>query len=115
MHSLKTAISLSLLVCAFPTWARLESFGSGTRSDPAKALIQISGQENRHGASLQVQVQTPLAPQSKWPQPFGSRLTLTVSCHLPSPSTMRHEHLPVCLAPVHDWRNIGISLIDPVS
>jgi hypothetical protein len=36
----------------------------------------------------------PLTPQSKWPQRFGSRLTLTASCHPPSHTMMRHEHLP---------------------
>ena len=35
MHSKKIAISLSQVVCALPTWARFESPGSGTQSDPA--------------------------------------------------------------------------------
>ena len=43
-------------------------------------------------ASLQVQM--PLAPQSKWPQLFGSKRMHTVICHLRSHTTTRHEHLP---------------------
>jgi hypothetical protein len=35
----KSAISLSKMVCAFPTWARFESLGSGTQSDPAISSI----------------------------------------------------------------------------
>jgi len=35
----KSAISLSKMVCAFPTWARFESSGSRTRSDPAISSI----------------------------------------------------------------------------
>ncbi|MGE5111142.1 MAG: hypothetical protein ACM3JB_09815, partial [Acidobacteriaceae bacterium] len=39
MHSEKSAISLYQLVCAFPTWARFESSGSGTQSDPTISSI----------------------------------------------------------------------------
>ena len=83
-----------------------KSYNGQQSGDPAKlaqALIRISGQENPPRRFIAGA--TPLAPQSKWPQPFGSRLTLTVSCHLPSHTKMRHEHLPVCLARSSDWRN----------
>src|ERR1051326_6149915 len=34
------------MVCAFPTWARFESFGSGTRSDPAISSITYCNQDS---------------------------------------------------------------------
>src|SRR5215469_14719777 len=34
------------MVCAFPTWARFESFGSGTRSDPAISSITHCDQDS---------------------------------------------------------------------
>src|SRR5215470_8758447 len=34
------------MVCAFPTWARFESFGSGTRSDPAISSITYCDQDS---------------------------------------------------------------------
>src|SRR5262245_27047606 len=46
MHSSKSAISLSWMVCAFPPWARFESFGSGTRSDPAISSITDCDQDS---------------------------------------------------------------------
>jgi hypothetical protein len=36
----------------FPTWARFESFGSGTRSDPAISLITRSDQDSFYSNSL---------------------------------------------------------------
>src|SRR4051812_16963746 len=35
-----------VVVCAFPTWARSESFGSGTRSDPAISSITYCDQDS---------------------------------------------------------------------
>src|SRR5579871_2353492 len=34
------------MVCAFPTWARFESFGPGTRSDPAISSITDRDQDS---------------------------------------------------------------------
>src|SRR5579864_6698153 len=42
----KSAISLSWMVLRFPTWARFESFGSGTRSDPAISSITHCDQDS---------------------------------------------------------------------
>ena len=68
-------------------WKGYNGQQSGDPAKLAQALITISGQEKPPVASLQAQ--TPLAPQSKWPQPFGSRLKPTVSCPLPSHSIRR--------------------------
>lgn len=45
-------------------------------------------------ATSKVWLITGAGRRSRWPQRFGSRLTLTVSCHLPSHTTMRLERLP---------------------
>ena len=42
MHSEKSAILFSRMVCEFSTWARFESLGSGTQSDPAISSISNS-------------------------------------------------------------------------
>jgi len=52
MHSEKSAISLYQLVCAIPTWARFESSGSGTQSDPAISSITYCDQDSFYSNSL---------------------------------------------------------------